>query len=400
MSEHGHAPVLPAPEFFDRSSTGVLSLWLIGAGALGLIVSLIGALVSWQQFAFSWLVAFAFFFTLCAGSLFWVLVHHATDAEWSVVVRRQLEHLATLMPVMALFFVPVLLCAPVLFGWWTLSPGADPVLDAKAAYLNVPFFIVRAVLYFVLLAGAAYLLRRASVRQDSDGSPEHTLWMRKVAIAGIPAFGVALTFGAVDWLKGLDYKWFSTMWGVYIFAGAAGSAMSLLVLVITGLRQAGYLKRVVTVEHYHIMGKLMLAFCVFWAYIGFSQYMLIWYANIPEETSYFLRRNTETWQVLSSFLVLGRFFIPFPILLLQATKKNPAWLCAVAGWIVFMQLVDIYIIVMPMLHQDGVHFSWLDPFPLLGIGGTLGFLFLRKIGTTSLFPTRDPRLKESLGLQN
>ena len=147
--------------------------------------------------------------------------------------------------------------------------------------------------------------------------------MRKLGIAGIPIFALSLTFGAFDWLMGLDYNWVSTMWGVYIFAGAAGSSMSLLVLLVTWLRNKGYLKGV-TLEHYHIMGKLMLAFCIFWAYIGFSQYMLIWYANIPEETEYFIRRNIASWHTLSTLLVVGRFFLPFPLLLLPVDQEDDA----------------------------------------------------------------------------
>jgi hypothetical protein len=213
-------------------------------------------------------------------------------------------------------------------------------------------------------------------------------------------FALCLTFGAFDWLMSLNYHWFSTMFGVYIFAGAAGSSMSLLVLVITALRQAGYLKDIVTIEHYHIMGKWMLAFCVFWAYIGFSQYMLYWYANIPEETQYFLVRNTESWWPLSMLLVIGRFFIPFAILLLQGIKKNPHQLCIVAGWVMLMQALDMYIIVLPSLHGTGVHLSIWDFLCPIAIGCSLAFLYLRLIGKTSTFPVRDPRLVESLRLRN
>src|SRR2546430_10245532 len=158
-------------------------------------------------------------------------------------------------------------------------------------------------------------------------------------------FALCLTVGAFDWLMRLNYHGFSTMFGVYSFAGAAGASMSLLVLVITALRQAGYLKDIVTVEHYHIMGKWMLAFCVFWAYIGFGQYMLIWYANLPEETQFFITRNTQSWWALSMLLVIGRFFGPFAILLVRSVKKHPSQLCLIAGWIVFMQLLDMYVIV-------------------------------------------------------
>ena len=224
--------------------------------------------------------------------------------------------------------------------------------------------------------------------------------MRRVAFAGLPIFGLALSFAAFDWLMGLNYRWFSTMWGPYIFAGAAGSSMSLLVLVITALRSAGYMRGVVTLEHYHIMGKWMFAFCVFWAYIGFSQYMLQWYANIPEETQYYIVRNTESWWPLSLLLVFGRFFGPFAILLLQSIKKEPNRLAMVAGWILLMQALDMYLIVLPSLHGTGVRLSVWDLLCPVAIGCSLAFIYLRLVGRTSLFPVRDPRLIESLRLTN
>src|SRR5207302_3679114 len=241
-------------------------------------------------------------------------------------------------------------------------------LDSKRAYLNWQFFLVRAIVFLGFFAFAALALRQFSARQDKDGNPRFTIGMREVSFISLPMFALCLTFGAFDWLMSLNYSWFSTMFGVYIFAGAAGSSMSLLVLVITALRQAGYLKDVVTVEHYHIMGKWMLAFCVFWAYIGFSQYMLIWYANIPEETQYFLARNTESWWLLSTFLVIGRFFGPFAILLLRSIKKHPHQLCWVAGWILGMQMLDMYVIILPALHGAGVHLSIWDFVAPIGMG--------------------------------
>jgi hypothetical protein len=273
------------------------------------------------------------------------------------------------------------------------------VLDHKRWYLSHGFLLFRFLIYFVGLSSVAFALRRNSVSQDADGNPLRTLRMRKLGIAGIPIFAFSLTFSAFDWLMGLDYKWGSTMWGVYIFAGAAGSAMSLLVLLVTWLRSKGYLKGV-TVEHYHIMGKLMLAFCIFWAYIGFSQYMLIWYANIPEETEYFIRRNIASWHALSTLLVVGRFFLPLPLLLQQWTKKKTSAICMVAGWMLLMQYLDLYIIIMPMLHKTGFAPSFLDLFTFLGIGGTVGATFLWLLPKTNLFPVRDPRLPESLRLSN
>ena len=224
----------------------------------------------------------------------------------------------------------------------------------------------------------AFFLRRFSVAQDRDGNPRCTVWMRKVAFAGLPIFGLALSFAAFDWLMGLNYHWFSTMWGPLICRGRRQLNV-LLVLVVTALRQAGYLK-VVTLEHYHIMGKWMLAFSVFWAYIGFSQYMLYWYANIPEETQYYLVRNTESWWPLSLLLVVGRFFGPFAILLLQGIKKRPHQLYIVAGWIMLMQALDMQLIVLPSLHGTGVHLSIWDFLCPIAIGCSLAFLYLRLIG--------------------
>jgi hypothetical protein len=400
MSERSQAVPTPEGEYFERSRFAGLSLVLGVIALVALVLCAVGAFVDPHQFSYSWLFAFAFFFTLCAGCFFWTIVHHATDAEWSVVVRRQLENLAALLVVLALLFVPILLLRHHLYAWIDIPPGAEPSLDSKRAYLNWGFFLGRALFFFGFFILASLFLRRFSVQQDKDGNPRFTIWMRKVAFTSLPLFALCLTFGAFDWLMSLNYRWFSTMFGVYIFAGAAGSSMSLLVLVITALRQAGYLKDVVTLEHYHIMGKWMFAFCVFWAYIGFGQYMLIWYANMPEETQYFITRNTESWWVLSMLLVIGRFFGPFAILLLRSIKKQPHRLCYVAGWILCMQMLDMYLVILPALHGTGVHVSIWDLVSLIAIGATLGFVYLQIVPRTSLFPIRDPRLIESLKLTN
>ena len=400
MSDRSQAMLGPEGEYFESARFSGLSILLGLIAFVALALCGAGAAIDPTQLSFSWLFAFAFYFTLCAGCFFWTLVHYATDAEWSVVVRRQLENIAVLLAVMAVFFLPILFLRHHLYEWMNIPPGKEATLDSKRAYLNWNFFVVRAVVFFGFFIIASQLLRRLSVRQDKDGNPKFTIWMRKVAFASLPMFALFLTFGAFDWLMSLNYRWFSTMFGVYIFAGTAGSSMSLLVLVITALRNAGYLKDVVTKEHYHIMGKWMFAFCVFWAYIGFGQYMLIWYANMPEETQYFLIRNTESWWTLSMLLVIGRFFGPFAILLLQSIKKHPHQLCYVASWIVFMQMLDMYIVVLPALHGTGVHLSLWDFIPLVGIGAALAFVYLRIVGKTSLFPVRDPRLVESLKLVN
>jgi len=400
MSDRSH--VLPAPEgeYFEKRRFAGLSLICGVIGIVALVLCIFAGYRDPVQFSYSWLFAFFFFFTLCIGCLFWTIVHHVVDAEWSVVVRRQLENIALLLPVLGVLFAPIWFLRKSLYRWMNVPVGADPLLDSKRAYLNLEFFFSRAIIFFIVLTLLAYVLRRLSVRQDHDGNPQFTIRMRKAAFIGLPLFALCLTFGAFDWVMSLNWHWFSTMWGPYIFAGTAGSSMALIVLVTAALQRAGYLKGVVTVEHYHIMGKWLLAFTVFWAYIGFSQYMLYWYANIPEETQYFIVRNTESWNVLSWFLVIFRFFVPFALLLPRATKTNLTWLCCIAGWIVCMQLLDMYVIVLPALHGTGVHLSILDFLPLIGIGGTLAFFYLRIVGKTSLFPVRDPRLIESLRVTN
>jgi hypothetical protein len=352
MSDRPHELPTPEGEYFETGRFAGLSLILGAIGFAALVVSMIGAAIQPLQFSYSWLFAFGYFFTLCAGCFFWTIVHHAVDAEWSVVVRRQLENIGILVVVLALLFIPILFLRHHLYEWMNTPLGEDHALDSKRAYLNWNFFLIRTLFYFAFFIVAALVMRRLSVRQDKDGNPAFTIAMRKGAFISLPLFALSLTFAACDWFMSLHYTWFSTMWGVYIFAGAAGSSMSLLVLVMTALRQAGYLQDVVTAEHYHIMGKWMLAFVVFWAYIGFSQYMLIWYANIPEETQYYLARNTRSWWNLSVLLVVG------------------------------------------------VHVSIWDFVSPIAIGCTLAFVYLRILGRTSLFPMRDPRLIESIRIVN
>ena len=402
MSDHSHEITPPHAERFDLKHAGGWPNYCLGAGVIGLAISLVGLIFDqWRtQFAFSWLFGFTYFFTILVGTLFWICLHHATDSQWSVVVRRQLENVSKLLLYLWVGFLPIIVfCKPLLWKWWNFPAGHEPALDLKAGYLNHGFFYFRVVVYFAALAGLSYWMWIRSTSQDKDGAARHTLTMRKLGVAGIVVVALCITFSAVDWLMGLDFHWYSTMWGVYIFAGAAGSSLSLLILIIGALQKKGYLK-IVNEEHYHIMGKYLLAFTIFWAYIGFDQYMLIWYANIPEETSYFLLRNTETWWYLSSMLVWCRFVLPFPVLLFQFIKKNNA-IYYVSGWVLFMQLVDVYVIVLPVLHRTGVVFSIFDLSAVVGIGGILGWLFFTQIiGKSNLFPARDPRLLAALKLTN
>jgi len=395
-----HADSAPKPEFFDYKHVGSRFLGLIAFAVISFGALFVMASWDIKQFAFSYLFAFTFFLTICMGGLFWTLVHHAVDAEWSVVVRRQMENMASLLLVMAFLFIPFVFVAPELWKWMTPKYATDPLLLEKQAFLNIPFFWFRAGFYFVFFVVCSTLLRSFSIAQDQNGAARFTILNRRVTFASALLFAVCLTFAAIDWLMALDFHWFSTMWGVYIFAGTALSSMCVLVLIITALRSAGYLREVISIEHYHIMGKLMLAFTIFWAYITFSQYMLIWYSNIPEETVYFILRNTGSWWYLQIFLVAGHFFLPFLLLLMNFGKRSPAFLCGMALWILTMHALDIYVIVMPVLHRSGFHPSFMDLFALLAIGCTLAAVYLKRLGDASLFPVKDPRLAKSIALKN
>ncbi len=402
MSEQHHGGFkLPQPEFLDASRSGLPMLICGGVGVVSLIISLVWGFFDTRQFAFSWLFSFTFFFTIAAGGLFWVMLHHATDSAWSVVIRRQAENLANLFPWLAILFLPIaFLASSQLYSWMTIDPKVDHLLHEKEFYLKPVLFYVRAVGYFFVLSLVARMFKRHSTQQDASGAVEHTFAMRRWAFGGLPLFAVSLTFAAIDWLMALDYTWFSTMWGPYIFAGSALSAMAVLILFITWLKSLGYLQGVVSMEHYHIMGKLLFAFTVFWAYVSFSQYMLIWYANIPEETSYFLRRNTGSWNLMNIILVIGHFFLPFVFLIRRRMKTNATLLCVGAVWLLIMHMLDLYIIVLPVLHAAGFAPHVLDVTSFLAIGGLLAFLFLSSVGKVSLFAARDPRIIESLKCSN
>lgn len=290
--------------------------------------------------------------------------------------------------------------------------GHATLLFNKRGFLNEGFWWFRQLFYFVVLSGIALLMRKWSVQLDQDGDPKWFRWMRRWSCGLLPFFATAWTFLVFDWLMGLDYAWFSTMWGVYLFAGAALNSMGFLIILLTALRKAGYLQKVVTLEHYHLMGKLMHAFVIFWAYIAFSQFFLIWYANITEETKFFLMRNTSFWNAYTiAFLVVGHFFIPFVVLLVRKVKTTPMVVSGVAAWNLLMHAFDLYWIIVPergpslTAHSGDIRMTipgaWVfDLLAFVSVAGIFGFFLLRQLGSASLFPCRDPRLDESLNVVN
>jgi hypothetical protein len=392
------------------------------ASILSLVPGLfcLGAAVIWgfwkpALFANAWLVGYMFVFTVCAGCFFWVLVHHAVDAAWSVVPRRILEVAASLFfPWLALAWIPLAFMGNDLYEWWPyVFEGKTPsyVFAHKAAYFHPWFLAGRSAVYLAFFGFLPWKLASLSVRQDDNGDPMHSIRMRRYSYGGLVLFAICLTFASFDWLMSLDYRWFSTIWGVYIFAACAVSSLAFSILVANALRWAGYLKETLSKEHNHIMGKLLFAFTIFWGYIAFSQYMLIYYGNIPEEQIFFMRRNEGVWHWASCFLAFGHFFFPFLALLTQSAKKNPFRLCAVAAWILFMHGVDLFWIVMPEYERlriaaglwEGKPGFEVLPMTLLVVAGfslLALFVFVKRLSINSLFPVKDPRLYESITLKN
>lgn len=349
----------------------------------------------------SYLVSFVFYLSLCLGAFFFVLIQHLTHAGWSVVVRRIAEVVAANTAVMAVLAIPILLGMREIFDWADPAyVAAHPLVQRKEAYLNIPFFMIRLAISFVLWISLTNWFLKRSVEQDRTGDVELTNRMRRLAAPATFIFAVTLTVTAFDLLMSLEPEWFSTMFGVYFFSGSVVGFLALLPLVTYLIQKMGWLSRTVTVEHYHDMGKLVFAFIVFWTYIAFSQYMLIWYGNLPEETFWFLRRQTGEWTKLSIFLLAGHFAVPFFWLISRGPKRRKGMLAIAAVWILFMHFVDMYYVVMPHTSAERIPLSIVDVACFLGIGGIFVAAAAHRMAKLSLIPVKDPRLAESLAFEN
>lgn len=378
---------------------------LLAVAALGWIGTIAGWVLSPTQFYFSYLVAFIYFVSLSIGAVFFVLFQHLTGAGWSVVVRRLAETVMTNLWVLAPLFIPVVVGlyshSHEFFEWRDAALVAkDPLLQAKSGYLDLRFFLIRAVIYLIIWVVLSWKLYRLSVAQDADGNPNWTRAAAKWSAPGVPLLILSATFAAFDWLMSLTPHWYSTIFGFYFFSGSGVSAIALIIVLAVWLRSKGILADVITVEHYHDLGKLLFAFNVFWTYIAFSQYFLIWYANLPEETFWFTDRQKGSWLFVSLLVLFGHFILPFIVLLPRGTKRHPVALAVVALWMLFMQYVDIYWMAMPVLHKNGVVLHWLDAATWLALFGTVAFVFVNRLGKHSLIPVRDPYLAESLEFEN
>ncbi|HAY36308.1 MAG: hypothetical protein P8H65_06430 [Rhodothermales bacterium] len=381
--------------------------WMLplAIGILGLVVTAIGWATNSEQFYYSYLIGWAFCLSITIGAYFFVVIQHLTKARWSVVIRRIPEALIWSFPLLAVLSIPILLGMHDLYHWThhdlfdPASANYDPVIAGKEAYLNTPFFLARFAFYFLSWTWISYKLYTLSVRQDNDPHPEIAPKQRKYAAIGLALGAITTAFAAFDILMSLDPHWFSTIFGIYFFAGSFMIIMAVMALVSMMLQRKGMLTGLIKVDHYQDLGKFLFGFVVFWAYIGFSQYMLIWYGNLPEETVFYRHRLEHGWGTMSAILLIGHFIIPFIVLVGRWAKRNLALFGFMCIYMLVMHWFDFYWIVAPVLHEH-VAMSIYDVTGVIGLFGVYSAAFMYRLSRHALVPQRDPRLHKSLSFTN
>lgn len=378
----------------------------LGAAVVGGVLCAIGLFTDMHRTLLSYLFAYVVVLTIVLGCLIQVMMSNVTGAHWFVVLRRISLDLASPLPALALLLVPILIGVHILYSWatpGTLPPAAAAIVDLKRAWLNVPFFEARAVFYLAVWLTCGELLRRWSLRQDTTAGTEMAAATRRVRVAsaiGLIAVGFTFTFAAFDWMMSLDPAWYSTIYGVYVFAGGFLAALALMAVVAYGARRgSAVVCAAVTPEHFGALGKLLLTFVIFWAYIAFSQYLVIWIGDIPADTPWYLSRARGSWGVLALVVLAGQFALPFIALLSRSFKRRPGALALLGAWLLLMHVLDMYWLVLPAAEPDGMHPSWLDVAALLFIGGcTVATTVWRASGAAAL-PRGDPYLSISARYQ-
>ena len=431
-----------APNVTPRVREGDLATAQLGLCAVGIV--LIGA--AWatggKHFYASYVLGYMGVLGICLGALFFTMVQHITRAGWSVVVRRVAENIAGVLPFMLLLFIPILVGFDEIYHHWAhanhdaagnlLAPTDakyDSVLAGKAGWLNSTFFFVRVGIYFAVWIGLAMFFRGKSIKQDENGDPAISLTLSRVAAPGLLLFALATTFAAFDWIMSIDPHWFSTIFGVAYFSGGFMAFCAFTILLMRWLGKKGYLQGAMSTEHYHDLGKLLFAFMVFWTYTNFSQYMLIWYANLPEETHWFQMRAENGWLSIGTVLIIGHFLFPFAFLMSRHVKRNPVGLSIGAIFLLVIHCIDMQYLVLPSAashdaghaaehagapaHAEGAlarfthgfgeylhQISWTDFGCFAGLLAIVAGLTIFNIRRTNLVPVRDPRLAESLHFTN
>jgi hypothetical protein len=377
---------------------GGLGLLLVIASVAGLFM---GDASDQRAAGASYLVGFAYWCGIAMASVILLMIFHATRAKWMVVLRRTVEIMAGTLPLFLLLFIPLVIALKSVYFNWADPPAGTSretlrLLAHKSAWLNPGFFTARGFFYIVFISVVGALLYGWSRKQDTSGEVQLSQKQRNLGAGALPFVGLAMTFASFDWLMSLNPTWFSTVFGVYFFAGSFVSALSLLAIITAQSTGKDSVGSFITAEHTHNIGKLMLAFVCFWTYIAFSQLMLIWIAGLPEETPFYITRLKPGWSPLGILLIVGNFFMPFSALLSRSLKRDSRKLIYVALWILLVHAVDIYWLVMPTFYPEGASFHWTQLTSIVGIGLlTVSFGIARQRGQFAV-PVRDPYLADSL----
>lgn len=361
-----------------------------GAGALLLIA---GLFVNAEQFFRSYLWAYTFCVGIASGSLAWLMLQYLTGGAWGVVIRRPAEAAARTLPLLAVMFIPVVLGIPKLYEW--SHPGVH-LHPHKAQWLNVPFFVGRTVVYFGGWILLSLLLNKWSAREDRDGNAVAHGKMATISAPGLIFWAFTITFMAIDWLLSINPHWFSTIFGLLVLAGQGLSSMAFLIAIMVALAGRGPMNVVLTHRHLHDLGKFLLALTMVWAYFSYSQFLIIWSGNLPEEIPWYLTRLNHGWQYVAVLLVIGHFALPFALLLSRDIKRNFRLLRGIAIFILCMRLVDLYWVVAPDFRKGGFGISWMDFVAPVGLFGIWLAYFFVQLEKRPLMPVNDPHLVEAL----
>jgi hypothetical protein len=369
--------------------------WLLFG--LGLLISVLAFIMNKQRSSFNLLIIFMFLMSIGVGSLFLVALEYLAGAVWSTPFRRVSEFLSTLIFILPILAIPLLFNMHDLYHWTHKEVvTVDKVLQSKSPYLNINFFIIRTIVFLGLWFLFYWLITKNSKLQDASKDQKLTTINIKISAVFMPVFAFTLTFSSIDWMMSLEPHWYSTIYGVYYFSGTILAALAALTIIVVLLKENGYLPVGLIKENYYSLGALLFAFTNFWAYIAFSQFLLIWYANVPEETVWMLHRWQGSWKIISLGLVFIRFIIPYAALVSQPSKMNPNRLLWVSIWILFAHLFDLYWLIMPTYSRTSAVFSWIEiSFPILSIGMII-LLFYYKVKRNNIIPIGDPKLKRGL----
>jgi hypothetical protein len=367
------------------------------AGGLGAALLVAGLFVDPFQFYRSYLLAYVFCVGVASGSMAWLMLQYLTGGAWGVVIRRPAEAAARTLPLLAAMFAPILIGIPNLYEWSHLDKvNADPILKHKALYLNMPFFIGRAVLYLGGWMLISWLLNKWSAREDRDGGTAPHGKLATISAPGLVFWAFTITFMAIDWLLSLNPHWFSTIFGLLVLAGQGLSSMAFLITLMVALAAREPMKAVLTHRHLHDLGKLLLALVMVWAYFSYSQFLIIWSGNLPEEIPWYLTRLRGGWQYVAVLLVICHFALPFALLLSRDIKRNFRLLRGIAIFILAMRLVDLYWVIAPEFRKGTFGISWMDFAAPVGLFGIWLAYFLVQLEKRPLMPVNDPHLVEAL----